>query len=71
LRALTPLALVQVFITNLLLIIMVIQRTLQYSWIGLQEKHALSCINIQPLAYNAIDKHHKNMEVKHRDTDAK
>jgi glucan phosphoethanolaminetransferase (alkaline phosphatase superfamily) len=47
---------VTVFITNCLLVILVIERAITHAWVGMQQRHAKSCLNFQPITYNVIDR---------------
>jgi hypothetical protein len=48
------------YITNLLLMLMVLKTCAVNAWVGIQNTLALSCVNVEPLAFNKIDTDHLN-----------
>jgi len=47
-------AYLQVFLTNIALMFTIMERTLQHSWAGLQDRIALSCIGMVLFAYSIV-----------------
>jgi len=44
-----------VFATNLGLVSMVLEKTVDHAWVGMQHRLALSCVEFAPVSYNVID----------------
>jgi hypothetical protein len=51
------------YITNLLLMLLVLKTCAVNAWVGIQKRLALSCINFEPLSFNKIDTDHLDMKV--------